>query len=437
MPSSTFPPPPNDVAALASLKWYLGLAFSLATALTLTYAWWPKAFDSVGPELAPPPQTEVTQREWGISGGRVTYTPAKNLFRLEANGQQQLVVAGPRQLVNIDAQALHVSARIRGVGLNNDNPLWAPGGIVLQSFDANGAYLWYWPWQLAELPQGSHSRVVDVVAPLTPDAERVWLFAFVLSDSGFMEVRDLSVKVAIPDTTMDFLKWISGLLWLIVALLVTTAVVRDKAARAFRVVPLVVGASIVAGGITPQPYLAHAIDLTLHSAERGADVVRSVWTDLTSPASHSRKAEDTDAQRTGGDSPKARDLTSRPGEDETTTQIDEEAETSKTVEDAPPQADQRRAPPVPKGGGFLSSDLIAHFGAFALLSLLCFSAWPNCPMYRIAAALALMSLTIQLMQFIPITREPDLEDAMADWVGIALGCSLTWSVRRLLSSNSG
>ena len=126
---------------------------------------------------------------------------------------------------------MHVSARIRGVGLNNDNPLWAPGGIVLQSFDANGAYLWYWPWQLAELPQGSHSRVVDVVAPLTPDAERVWLFAFVLSDSGFMEVRDLSVKVAIPDTTMDFLKWISGLLWLIVALLVTTAVVRDTSKR--------------------------------------------------------------------------------------------------------------------------------------------------------------------------------------------------------------
>ena len=194
MPSSTFPPPPNDAAAAVSLKWYLSLAFSLATALTLTDAWWPEAFDSVGPELARPPQTEAAQRESGISGGRVTYTPAKNLFRLEANGQQQFVVAGPRQLVNIDAQALHVSAWIRGVGLNNDNSLWAPGGIVLQSFDANGAYLWYWPWQLAELPQGSHSRVVDVVAPLTPDAERVWLFAFVLSESGFMEVRDLSAK---------------------------------------------------------------------------------------------------------------------------------------------------------------------------------------------------------------------------------------------------
>ena len=436
-PLSAEPIPLNDGAAATTLRWYLALAFSIATAVTLTYAWWPKAVESQGPQLAPPPQTQATQREWRISGGRVAYTPEQNLFRLEANGQQQFVVAGPRQLLNIDAQALHVSAQIRGVNLANDNPLWAPGGIVLQSFDSDGAYLWYWPWRLAELPQGSHTQVVDMVAPLTQDAERVWLFAFVLSDTGFMEVRDLSVRAAVPDTTADFLKWTSGVLWLVVALLVAIAVVQDTTARPRRIIPLIVGASIVVGGITPQPHLARTIDLTLHTAEKGVSAARMTWTNLTTPGNVLTSTEESNAHLPEGVSSEAPDITAGSREHETTQRKEQEPESPETTDDAPHQPEQQRAPPVPKPGGFFGRDLVAHFAAFALLSVLCFSAWQNRPMYRVAAALALISLAIQLMQVIPVTREPDIQDAMADWVGIALGCSLWWSLRRMLRADSG
>lgn len=85
-------------------------------------------------------------------------------------------------------------------------------------------------------------------------------------------------------------------------------------------------------------------------------------------------------------------------------------------------------------GGVPHTDKVAHVLVFAVLGWMALVAWPH-RLLVIALGLGLYGPLIEMLQALTPSRSASVADAVADWVGLALGLALArlW-VQRARSS---
>ena len=105
--------------------------------------------------------------------------------------------------------------------------------------------------------------------------------------------------------------------------------------------------------------------------------------------------------------------------------------------DPPAKARKPAARPAPKlAPPIIVSDKLNHFLAFGVLALCWTLGYRRYPLRLRAAGLLGLSVSIQVVQYLSVSREPDVLDFAHDAAGIGFGILVGVGALRLLSRNS-
>jgi len=298
---------------------------------------------------------------------------------------------GPARFANI-----RIAADIRVRGVVPGPAWWNQAGFVLLSFDARGAKMKYWPWEVALLSGDRDWRRYEAVIPVAEAARRMALYLFLGGNSGTMAVRDIAVDAVNEATWFAVAEPALIALWIAVGLWILLPLVLRKRRSLAAGLALLALVGVFAGVLTPQPQLsdftanARAAVQRLTAAFRpGAEVAEEAAKDK-SAAAH---------------------------------QKDKKAPPQKK-----PAADEKEAPPPGVAGGFQPGALtagdtsfIAHFAAHAILAFLVCLAFRKADWRLLLPGLLLVAVSDEVLQVFVVTRTADPLDGALNAAGIVAG----------------
>ncbi|MEM7408576.1 MAG: hypothetical protein AAF458_25045 [Pseudomonadota bacterium] len=332
---------------------------------------------------------------------------------------------------------VRVRVEVRAGELMGEAPHWPPTGVMVHNVDERGKRLWYWPY-MAVGSDGSHGwQQLDGVMPIAAGTDELRVLAYVLADSGQVQMRRLVVESAAEHAgyaAMRLLVWAG---WSVLAIAAIGFSLRYRARLYAGLVVLGLSIVITLAGVTPQPLMAGLVksvsfttqDLFADAGERLAEL-----TEPTGPAAW--PADDASPNLVAPSEESGNTLPSdgephRPDTVEQATDDRHRTAQTRPAGTAPPKP--VRPPRVYWEPAFSLVDKLAHLGAFLLLTLVGAYAWPTLPAWRLIVCVLALSASIQLVQHQLITREADALDFAADSLGVLAGALLryaTLAVRR-------
>jgi len=340
---------------------------------------------------------------WFVSpgGGVKLLDTTPRIVTLSARGTRRTVLLG-RRLGAGDGSYDHVriGADLRAQALVAGTAPWQRANLALVSLDARGKRLWYWPQQIAAITGTTFWHRYQRSIPLGGPAASRLLVAYVTARSGRLLIRDLTVQGVAESTTY---RWLDrGLMgaWALLALWATVMLARRARRRPTRWLALLCAGLIVAAGITPQPRFRDELDLgwrvlaaarELLSAEGHSVTVASSPVPARSPSRRSPPV--------AGTAGRARDP--RAG------------------------AERRsRSPALGTDFRWAGSDKWTHVAGFLVLALLVLIAYRQHSAIGCIVALTTLGGSIEALQALSITREPEWLDFGSDIAGILLGAAI-------------
>lgn len=289
---------------------------------------------------------------------------------------------------------------------------WQTGRVQINSYDAQGRLLWYWPRDVVEVSGDTGWRHVETVIATTGDLGAVFVLIYNGALSGVMTIRDLDVAGVVERPAFAVLRAILIAAWALLGLCATRALVRGRRHLAARALLLALAAVALLGTLTPQPYFQRA-SVPIESLARSW-LTPSVVGVVTSSSESGEVATEV-APLADGASSNELDAASR---------------------DAAPPAEgtserlNRRGRPEPKAYEPTFKQA-GHFAVFAALAIALVWAFPEVPLLVRAIYLLVFALVTECLQLFLITRGASLADLAVDLAGIALASGLFALVRRV------
>jgi hypothetical protein len=281
--------------------------------------------------------------------------------------------------------------------------------------------------------------VVETVLPVPQIAREGWLFAYVLSDGGYMQVRHLELRRADESTLSVIARYLAFIGWALLAVSACVGVLRRSERTGLQLIAVALGALIAAGALTPQPHFAAWVQW---SEAATAPLVKGVVDGLSAPARWWR-ARDTQPRAVAevGDPsspPVARTDTeaasSADGGQTPAAKMASKPSSSDPGASAPARRASQAGPDargeLPMSEALLQRnawtlrDGTGHLLAFMALALVSTLAWSTVGAHRVMLGAFAVSISIQALQGMLITRDADLADFAFDSLGIAIGTAL-------------
>lgn len=288
--------------------------------------------------------------------------------------------------------SVRVSAELSARRLGAGRARWRSGRILLGSFYADGRRMRHLPDEVGRVAGDAEWRRVALVIPVEAETARLRLVLYNGGHTGDMLVRALSVDNVAETPAFAALRIALIVLWAGVVPWVCWPLLARRRWRLLPAATVATGLAILAGTLTPQPYLSNALSpvlrevrLVLHPA---VEAVRAMASGAAAgPAGpHRAGTEAADDDPASGWAPRL-------------------------------------------GAGWSTSG--EHFLAFCLLGLVAASAFPGAPRLNLAAYLASFALAGEALQAFYVSRTVEPIDAAANIAGAALGLGTVWLVRRL------
>jgi hypothetical protein len=407
-----------------------------AMVMTLAFVLWPDRYATIGDELLSNHDFMAGTQDWSAAGP-VELDQDTDQVRLHGVNADQFVTLSRRVKAISTYSHMRITLRATANQLDGNNPMWAPAGVAMHSFNVHGQRLWYWPWRIISLTSGDGWQTYEAVIPIAEDTEYVWLFVYILSHAGNLDVDSISASAVEETLGLKVLRgmlvaaWALAIVWAVMLVLASrvapSARMPDHApsiwhVKTVRALAAAIALTIVVGGVLPHPHLARAVGSTKEVlgawTNTGAGTLRDALTwvrnigraDVSEPSTADALLKDGPDTLNGG----ADDLT-RDEQNAATSDTAEDAETPPAKKEA-----QARIPSAQTAG----QSSYAHFGAFLVLAMISALGWRQARKYQVVCALVVLSASVQMMQVVPVTREPELLDAAFDWLGIACGFSI-------------
>ncbi|MBT6275558.1 MAG: hypothetical protein HOI95_15660, partial [Chromatiales bacterium] len=342
---------------------------------------------------------------WRLSGGRWD----SGIVQLAGQGSPVMGLA-IRNLTELsDFDFLHVRAVVSGDHLRVYEPFWGAAGIAAHSLDSRGQRLWYWPSRLATLTGNPAWRRIHYTLPVTKDIKSMWLFAYVLSDSqARLNLRALSVHRAHEKLLFKIANYLLIGLWAFAGIAWTAWATR-RAQRSFgRYLSIAAAAVVICAGVVPHPHLARGLQWTDSTVASVSTTVALVWVELTTPYT------------TPQTQPSIHPQPESVAEDEQSSGTPSRSEPTRP-EAAQASQPEKAPPPRQPQGPWSYADRSGHAVAFAVLTCISLLAWPAERLTATLLAVLLVSISIQTLQTLIITRDADSLDLALDFMGIVFG----------------
>jgi hypothetical protein len=439
----------------------------MATTISRAFAWWgallvlaistvalvhtPVAWRTVDlgdlHQLLPAQTKPVWRVGHGVSRSTEAGVP---VVRMQAKGHTRFTemqwLAGSLPALDY----IVVRVEIRHANLSSNARYWPPTGVLVHNLDAAGKRLWFWPYQAisAGIDDNAERNWTSYVGlmPISADATRVSVIPYLLADTGFSEFRNLSISGAKQSTLYNAAFGLISLAWILATTSAAYFLVSASRNRIRGAITIALGGVLVAAGIAPQPHLHDTLKIlsfkTQDTIAQGGDSLAQMADALerltVDPVDENAAGELADATSDPGDEDFSartetshnddtvpRDLDSDENKDMTA--VDATATDAKPVTPATKPVRSYWQPKLPH------SDKIAHSVAFAVLTMFACWAWLPIRAWRVLLGVATVSGSIQVLQYLQISREPDLLDFAADSLGAVFGLVLILTLRRCRS----
>lgn len=306
------------------------------------------------------------------------------------------------------ATALSIRADVRAQAIVEGEERWQYASLMAVSFDRQGRRMWWLPREIATVTGSSDWRTYTMYLPLPLEVREVVLLAFNAAANGSMWLRNVRIQVIEERTVVSLAR--IGLIaaWLVLGLLIVVRLVRTQA-TVLRITALAMALAILGFGLAPQP---HASQLLVSAFYGIQDLLRG---DLGDQAATSPTAPPSPPVS----DPEPAKLQDQPQRSNARSPAATEAPSSSSI--APRQATRiATSERTYWRPSFLRSDKNLHVIGFALFAMVMAVAWRQRLPMAMAGTIGL-SLTLQVLQSLTVTREPDLVDLAHDFVGIAVG----------------
>ncbi len=313
-------------------------------------------------------------------------------------------------------------------------------GVLIMGVDKRGRQMWWWPRTVARVGGDQPWREHALVVPLSPDIRTFWLLAYTAAASGTLWVRDIRIDAVAQRGVFTAADLLLVLAWAGCALWVAVAIVRAGWRSPLRLASLAMAGVIVGFGVAPQPLARDTLvsvffgvqDFLQDRAEQAADWLQPEAPAAAHPPGGAASRRTDGAPENGAGSPGGGSAADGSRSSESAADGARAADTAlpRPLPGARPQRSYWQPP-------FLRSDKNLHvlgFGAFALVTVL---AWRQHRLAVAVCALATVSVALQALQALTVTREADLVDLAHDLLGIGLGWLAGWILLAALRQARG
>ena len=407
------------------------LAVFALGALTLAVAHAPARYRVVGPAVLDIESFSGGLSGWGVVGKPVFGHDDASL-RLTARG-----VRAPTYVIRRlpDPQRYHhlqVTAEVATVDVVSGRGAWQKARLMLLSFVPPHRKLRHWPTEVAELDGSSGWQPHSAVIPMHPDANDVWLVIYQGAESGRLMLRNLHVAGAVEEPIFVGLRyaltiaWIA--LWIWLALKICT--ISGPGGNSLQRLVAVLATALLLGGLLPAPQLSR------HSAEvkgavRDASAHYGGWLMVARKAIEEigqglarRRVEPDEAGR--GVTPGSSDVAA--------------PEASDPTPSSPPDAPGLDSSALADAGKRIlrqlpirvsAPDKRTHMASFFLVACVVAVAYRHIFIAIPLVGVILLAVSLQVLQSLTTTRNPDLADLRADVLGICLGTACAHVLVRL------
>ena len=350
-------------------------------------------------------------------------------IQLKARGAKRFVTVQTRIKPSAPADYYLVSLDVRMRDFSGQGRFWPQAGVIIQSRDRLGQWLWYWPSQVLGINGDvGEWRTLRGLAPIANAAHRTVAFTYVLADTGTAEFRKLKVQLARERPAFTVAYFILITAWAGFALAVARLALLRRGRNWGRLVAVVVAGVMIFGGTVPQPGLKESMRSISYSTQDLIYAVRygvQEWfaADESPERPETGQALAEQRQQTAADDAINSDKTASEQSHQ-----DESARkpgVAKPETDARPRSTARSRPQIRYWDPQINYlDKLFHVVAFAFFACLVQLSWRETGPLRTAFLVLCVSAGIQFMQLLMITRDGDLYDFSADLTGVALGTAI-------------
>ena len=327
--------------------------------------------------------SRATQAAWQMTdaGARVAMEQGRPVIQLAATAGAGPPAAWARLSLPPDLQGIQVSVETKADRVVPGRDGWETGRVQINTYDARGRPLWYWPGLVAESSGSTGWLHFAAVIPVTAEVKSVYVVLYNGATSGAMSVRDLHVAGAMERPAFAVLRAILIASWVLLGLWGVWLLVRTRRRRLVaRMALLGIMAAALAGILMPQPYL-----------ERVSAPIEGLAKSLQAPklSVSATGSSGATAQQSG-------------------------------------RSDAARTPAAGHGAQAFELGLkqAGHFAVFACLAVALGWAFPHLSGLVSGFCLLLFGLATESLQLFLITRSARLTDLAIDATGIAVGLGI-------------
>ena len=364
--------------------------------------------------------------------------------RMRARGESSFAAAQWRISRPPQAEYALTQVEMRTHQLAGATIHWPLTGVLVHNLYSAGVKLWFWPHQAIGLEpnSGSTSGWVPVVGlmPLSKQTKTIVAIPYVLAKQGYADFRNLRITAGTESTFYSVAFHALATTWILFALASAATLLRGSECRCRRAVTIIVGIALIAASIAPQPNLRDFLQASSFEAQDIVADAGDAISELLQDVRHAARQASELGSQGGREMPTASELDD--GDDAAQTVEAKDLEATYQADGASEPIDENVTLVVPRSPAqaeparrywqpqFNYTDKLAHLSAFASLTCLAFWAWRRPPVWRIVVGVAATSTCVQIIQYLEVTREPDVNDAIADFTGICIATMLMLGITR-------
>ena len=330
--------------------------------------------------------------------------------------------------------ATRVSTEVAAADVVPGRGVWQEARLMLLSFVSPHRKLRHWPTEVAVIDGSSGWRAHSAVIPMHSEAIDLWLVIYQGAESGRLMLRNLHVIGAVEEPIFVGMRyaltvaWLA--LWIWLALKLCTFSGPGPGGRGLQWLTVVLATAVLLGGLAPAPQLArHSAEVNVAVRDASAyfgswlvvarraieEIGQSLARSGTEPEVGAREATLASSDATAEE---ISDAVASTGPDDPRSDAVDLGEAGKRFLRRLPF----RAP---------TSDKRAHLASFFLMAFVAAVAYRQVFIAIPLVGVILLAASLQVLQSLTITRDPDLADLRADVLGICLGTACAYVLVRL------
>ena len=325
------------------------------------------------------------------------------------------------------AEALRMNLALGAESLLPGEEAWQAGWVQLLSFDSAGRLFWYWPRDVLRVTGQSAMAPASATVPLQPGIKTVMILIYNGAEAGELRAGPPALTYLVERPLARVLRHALVLAWIAAGVWIANAILRRAARGAWSVLLLAAIFIALSGTLTPQPTFRN---LTAPLEFWALALADAVFLPSPEPLSVPEPSvpKSPPPESPGGTPPAPKASTADASQSETSLPEASRREASRLGEPM--------ALPAPRPDYPFSFKQLSHFGAFYLLGLAAFLAFPRASWAARLGCLGCFAIVTECLQWFVVTRTGQLFDLVSDGLGLGLATLTVLAVTKLRPARS-